>query len=106
MKLRFSILTTLVVVLGFGSEAGAQTDTETLHDFTFTVAGHSFGFMDGLDHLMYTTTWSTISLGPLGNYNSPLSATQGLIGFCLIVVAFIAMLAALSMRWKKKRATE
>jgi hypothetical protein len=97
-----SILLAMVVGLCIVSESQAQTDNETLHDFTFTVAGNSFGFMDGLDHLMYATTWSTICLGPLGTYNSPLTAIQGLVGFCLIVMTLIALLVVATVRWKKK----
>jgi hypothetical protein len=98
-----SILLALVVVLGFVSEAGAQTDCVIERDYTFTVADQRFGFIDGSDY--YTgirEPWTVIWLGTLGSPEVPFTATQGLVGFCLILSTLIIVPAVLTVRWRRR----
>lgn len=101
-----SILLALVAVLGFVNEAKACMG-EVVNNRTIVLGGNAFGFYDmrlslpGIDSI----TWTEMQLGAFGPYRVPFTAIQGLIGFCLIVVAFVAMLVGLSVRRKKKRAT-
>jgi hypothetical protein len=98
-----SILLALIVVLGFVSEAGAQTDYVTERDYTFTVADQRYGFIDGADY--YTGVrepWTVICLGPLGSPEVPFTATQGLVGFGLILATLIIVPAVLTVRWSKR----
>jgi hypothetical protein len=101
-----SILPALVVVLGFVSEAGAYSSVGIDHKYTIEIAGQTFGFMDGDAVHDSGEAWlySWIYFGPLGSINSPFTATQGLVGFCVIVVGLLAMVTVGTMRWKRKRA--
>jgi hypothetical protein len=100
-----SILLALIVVLGFVSEVGAAGPRTTC-DLSFFVGDQRIGLADWEPGtwVPLPPPWTILYLGPLGSYRIPFTATQGLVGFCLILVAFIAMLVALSVRWKKKRA--
>lgn len=94
-----SILLALVVVLGFVSEAGAEK-----YDYIVTVAGSRFGFED-LTHYSrgeMLGQYSVMRVGPFGSHEVPFTATQGLVGFCLIGVAVIALLVVATVRWKRK----
>jgi hypothetical protein len=100
-----SILLALVVVLGFVSEAGAAVVAE--HDFTVTIGGKPFGFRD----CHYTAlleglrVQSVLCLGPFGYHEIPFTATQGLVGFCMIVVGMLALVTVGTVRWKRKSST-
>jgi hypothetical protein len=94
-----STLLTLVVVLGFVSEAGAF-EWKPDHNYTFKIGQYRFGFDDGV---MVSLLWSSMHLGPFGTYNSPFTATQGLVGSCLIVTGLLALATMLTFRWKRKR---
>jgi hypothetical protein len=101
-----SILLALIVVLGFVSEAGAMASESVEHDFSFQLAGQTFGFTDGtLVGSTRSRPYSCLHLGPFGFVNVPFTATQGLVGFCLIVVTFITLLVVLSVRWKRRQST-
>jgi hypothetical protein len=110
-----SILLTLVVVLGFVNEAGvnggeaqyeggflppATMPPPTLmHDYTVRVAGQLFGFKQWQ---MNNRPSSYFYVGPFGEGNFPFTATQGLVGFCLIVLTLIALLGTFTVRWKRR----
>jgi hypothetical protein len=112
-----SILLAMVVVLGFVKEAGADAvPTRTprgnevprlrvrLDNYMALIGGKQFGIADRGDPISREPAYTTLFAGPLGNYRVPFTATQGLVGFCLIMVALIASLTALTLRWKRKRA--
>jgi hypothetical protein len=105
-----SILPVLVVMLGIVSEAGAAGVSWVMdHDYEIAIGPYHFGFADGREGngFLGQETWkpySKVGLGPLGTYNSPFTATHGLIGFCVIVVGLIALVTVFTMRWKRKRA--
>lgn len=102
-----SILLALVVVLGFVSEAGARQVGYIDYSCTVNVGEHTYGFQDcHIEHYGGFLSRSTIArLGPLGNHHVPFTATQGLVGFCFIVVGMVAMVTVFTFRWKRKRAT-
>jgi hypothetical protein len=104
-----SIVLALVVVLGFAREAGAEYKSYTTHDYSACLAGYSFGFTDGHAYVngygRLEQPWQKIHLGPFGSHNVPFTATQGLVGFCIIIVGLIALPVMVTLRWKKKRAT-
>jgi hypothetical protein len=96
----------LVVVLGFVSEAGAMASVSVEHDFSFQLAGQTFGFADGtLVGSTHSRPYSWLHLGPFGFGNVPFTATQGLVGFCVIAALLVIVPAVLTVRWKRKRAT-
>ncbi len=98
-----SILLALVVVLGFASEAVAMALVYVDNDFTISVGSQKFGFIDGtLAGDFYTRPFCRLYLGQFGIYNVPFTATQSLLGFCVIVVGMIALLATLTVRWKRR----
>jgi hypothetical protein len=104
------ILLALVVVLGFVSIAQGECVGDLLSDKTIVVSGHTIGFRDfgfrwslagnGMDDFVSTEMY----LGSLGSFEVPFTATQGLVGFCLIVVGLLALVTTLTFRWKRKRA--
>jgi hypothetical protein len=103
-----SLLLALVVVLGFVSEAGAigQPIGEVEHDYTIELNDVQWiGFEDG----GYLTIrpdgrqrFSYVWLGPLGRYSVPFTATQGLVGFCIILATLIFVPVVLSVRRRKR----
>lgn len=94
-----SILLALIVVLGFVSEARATTIEFPTHDYTVRVGQQVFGFIEWSSH------GTEMYFGPLGHCGVPFTATQGLVGVCLIVVGLIALLVtAVTFRWKRKAA--
>jgi hypothetical protein len=101
-----SILLTLVVVLGWARDASALTELETKHDYTFRVGQFTIGFSDGHACGMGGAEWdwSYIHVGPVGKRLVPFTATQGLVGFCLIVLTLIALMSAFAARWKRRAA--
>jgi hypothetical protein len=102
-----SILLALVVLLSFVSEAGAYASVSVDHDYSFRLAGYQFGFTDGFLHgSTYTRPYRWLHLGPLGFRNVGFSATQGLVGCCVIVVGLVALATALTVRWKRKTSAE
>jgi hypothetical protein len=100
-----SILLVLVVVLGFVSEAGADYSPEIACNRSITIGQLHVGFIDWVDGYNSSDHWTVLHLGPLGEYQVPFTATQGLIGFCMIVVGMVALVTVFTFRWKWKRAT-
>jgi hypothetical protein len=105
------ILLALVVVLGFVSEARAFFP-ENEHDYRITVASQCFGFTDysvqqpGMKGRERTfRLQGEIYLGPLGACPVPFTATQGLVGFCMIVIGMVALVTMFTFRWKRKSST-
>jgi hypothetical protein len=112
-----SILLALVVVLAVAREAGAehvapladeidpavylQLIAHRGHDHTINFGGHRFGFCDTRPFFPENCT---AYFGPLGTYETPFTATQVLVGFCLMVFTLIASLVVFTVRWKRKRA--
>jgi hypothetical protein len=99
-----SILLALVVVLGFVSEAGAEFVLNQ-HQCTFHYAksDNPFNGIECFGICDWLGDETEICFGPLGSCKVPFTAMQGMIGFCLIVVTFIALLVFLSVRWKRKQ---
>jgi hypothetical protein len=103
-----SILLALVVVLGFVSEVRANMYEEYVinHDYTITIGSVQMGFIDGVtidrryrpDKRMY---WSRAGIGK-SFYDVPFTATQGLIGFCLILATLIIVPVVLTVRWRRR----
>lgn len=94
----------LVIALRFAREAIAGPYEYDIpgHYYAINVCGGTFGFVDDLSHI--DSPWSSlVCLGPLGNHSVPFSATQGLIGFCVILATLIILPAVLTVRWKKKQ---
>ncbi len=98
-----SILLALVVVMGFVREAGAQ-GPELVTDCSVVIAGQPFGFITTpADISVHGIEFYTFAyLGPFGVYKVPFTATQGLIGLCVIVFVLIALVATLTLRLKRK----
>jgi hypothetical protein len=90
-----SILLALVVVLCFVRDAGAKS-------YCIWIAGNRFG-LDDVEWAKGTAQSSTAYLGPLGAHHVPLTATQGLAGFCLIMIVLIAVLVVATFRWKLRQ---
>jgi hypothetical protein len=94
-----SILLALVV-LGFASQSSAAK-------YTFRAGEQSFGFYDWKimgDVDKPLVRGSALTLGPLGNYDTPFTATQGFVGFCLILALSIIVPTVLTVRWKRRAA--
>jgi hypothetical protein len=103
-----SILLALVFVLGFCRKAGAV-------DYVFVWGEQVFGIADAevtqtLDAnenvIDEAVVASAVYFGPLGYLQVPCTATQGLIGFCVIFAMLFILPAVLTVRWKRKRAVE
>jgi hypothetical protein len=98
------ILLALVVVLGCVSVAGAHTVELTVApNYTVSNGTYSIGIGDLRANGEYVGT--QLLLGPLGNLKVHFTATQGLVGFCVIVVGMLALVTVGTMRWKRKRGT-
>jgi hypothetical protein len=100
-----SVLLALVVALGFVREAGAIPIANVNNDdYSIWWGMQRFGFHDGTSTKSDGTIvrWSFVNLGPLGSYQVPFTATQGLVGFCLIIIGLIALVTTLTVRWKRK----
>jgi hypothetical protein len=105
-----SILLALFVVLGLAREAGASLIAAGEHDFTFTVSGYSFGFVDWQDGSSIAPlgggrTWTYLHLGPLGYFEVPVTAIQGLIGSCFVLAMLIILPIAFTMQRRNRRLT-
>lgn len=100
-----SIFLTLILTLGWAQRASALTEIETKHDYTLRIGQLKIGFSEGHAYGMggREWDWSYIHVGPLGKRAVPFNATQGLVGTCLMVVAFVAFLALATVRWKRKQ---
>jgi hypothetical protein len=100
-----SILLALVVVLGFVSEARATSYGFVFREHSYTIGSgeNCVGFADGFYGLSKKERWSRIYLGRFGSREVHFSATQGLIGFCIILATLIIVPVVLTVRWKKKR---
>jgi hypothetical protein len=100
------ILPALVVLLGFINEAGANINLSTENDLVVTIGHYDFGFSDCVwfnANNRSSGRYTNAFLGPLGNHRVPFTATQGLVGFCVILALLITLPAMLAVRWKKKR---
>jgi hypothetical protein len=100
-----SILLAWVIVLGFGSqEAFSQVDPGPIvpvipiNDYTFDIGEQTFGFVD------FPNGESIVCIGPLGQIDLSFTATQGLIGFCVILTTLVVLPVVLTVRWKKRAA--
>jgi hypothetical protein len=123
-----SIRLALIVVLGFASEAGAQNINYTVgkphwdasakeisytvvkavyptHDYRFWLGDQAFGFAQWPNPGGSYPYNSCCFVGPLGECEVPFTATQGLVGFCVIVVGMVALATTLSVRWKRKQSS-
>jgi hypothetical protein len=101
-----SILLALAVVPSFVREAEAIIEVSVHDDYTIWLGTKQVGFHDGvlIDNSGIGRRWSFLRLGPLGSYSVPFTATQGLIGFIVILAMLIILPAVLTVRWIKKRA--
>src|SRR5262245_31788961 len=99
-----SILLAFVVVLGFVSEAEAKEPLYRVECYTVSIGEYSFGFIES--GMVVRPRWrsTTMCLGPLGSHEDPFTATQGLVGFCVILATLIIIPAVLTVRSKRKRA--
>src|SRR5262245_56834889 len=71
-------------------------------DFTLTLGGQQFGFR-GWDFGLNDWRRSTVCLGPLGERDVSFTATQGLVGVCLMAGLPIMLLALLMARpWRRR----
>jgi uncharacterized membrane protein (UPF0182 family) len=96
-----SILLALVVVLGFVSQASAA-------DYRIWVRGRGYGIYDWKFEFkgkVFGQGGTAVDLG-FSHFDVPFTATQGLIGFCVIVVGLLALVTVFTFRWKCKRATQ
>jgi hypothetical protein len=104
------ILLAFVAVLGFVREAGADDGLPPKHDYTISIGGYSFGFLDweydipGRDNELFrpNNARGNVCLGPLGYYKVPFTATQGLVGFCFILATLIVLPIVLTVRWRRR----
>jgi hypothetical protein len=99
-----SILLVLIVVMGCVRDVWAFSDVPE-KIYTVDVSGHRFGFIDtvfyGLTENYYKGTY--IYLGPLGTHHIPITATQGLVGFCVTAIGLIALPSVLIAKsWRRK----
>jgi hypothetical protein len=94
----------LAVVLGFASNAEAQ-DIECPEDnYTIRIGEQQFGFCQWVfdEH----NNFCVAHAGPFGEFKVPFTATQGVIGFCLIVAMLVIVPACFTVRWKKKQVAQ
>jgi hypothetical protein len=103
-----SILLALVVVLCSAQEALAFA-SYIYKDRSVEIGTYRIGFADWAPgwngEPNRPPPWTMMYGGPMGEWQVPFTATQGLVGFCLIVFVLIALLAAFAVRWKKKQAS-
>jgi hypothetical protein len=102
-----SILLAIVVVLGFVREAGAQQDIGVpVHSYTVSLGGRPFGLIeynnDPRTQQQGEPTYTVLCFGTLGSRRVPFTATQGLVGFCVIVVGVVALVTVGTVRWRRK----
>jgi hypothetical protein len=102
-----SILLALVIVLGTTAEAGAYAEERRLSkNCSIEIGEYRLGFVEWVSYwgnVRSSPYWTEMYLGPLGDYEVPFTATQGLVGFCTIVVGLIALPVVFTFRWKKKQ---
>jgi hypothetical protein len=96
-----SILIALVFVLGFATEAAArELPADAIkHKHLLKVFGCQFGFVDWIDDSTSIVVGEWV-------YPVPFTATQSLVGFCVIVVGLFALVTMLTFRWKRKAANQ
>jgi hypothetical protein len=116
------LLLALVVASSSAQQANAEFRIPTIStNRSIEIGNQRFGFTDwserreGVvwsgwpmrrDPPTYLPVGSKLHMGPLGEFNVPFSATQGLIG-CCVVVGMLAVLPALVVsRSARKRAVE
>jgi hypothetical protein len=105
-----SILLALVVVLNFVRDAGAFAPNFVAEqDHTIVVGGQTLGFRTGtwvgdidFNTFVHPRTATYAYLGPLGSHNVPFTATQGLVGFCVIVAGVIALAMVFTVLWRRR----
>jgi hypothetical protein len=100
-----SVLLALVVVLSAREVGAAGAITVDCHYIVGITDHNWFGFRD----LTYTdgvsqTSWTQVGLGPLGIHKAPFTATQGLVGSCVILAMLVIVPLVLTVRWKRKKA--
>jgi hypothetical protein len=111
MKTTAKILLAIVVALGLVKEAGAQTAASgTIRRYTVAVGEQRIGIADygwkfDMGDVETTSVWTSLQLGPFGEYKVPFTATEGLVGFCVILAILMIVPAVFAVRWKKKWAT-
>jgi hypothetical protein len=108
-----SILLALSFVFGFVSDADAKPAEPVEHWYRVRIGEHYLGFTD---HRIYKPPMKDeadriqisclLWLGPLGTHKVPFTATQNLVGCCLIAGTLIIIPIVLTVRWKKKRAAQ
>jgi hypothetical protein len=50
----------------------------------------------------YIPAGSKLHLGPLGEFEVPFTATQGLVGLCVLICLFVFVPIAFTVRWRKQ----
>lgn len=100
-----SILLTLVVMLGKAREAGA-CPPNIVENHSVIIGDYAFGFCDVEVSVPGTVygAWTQMCCGPLGDYAVPFTATQGLVGFIVIVAVLFIVPIVVVVGWKWKRA--
>jgi hypothetical protein len=105
-----SIPLAFIVVLSFVSEAAAasRADVSVKRNYTVIIAGQPFGFVDGETEYwtVHRQPYHEIRLGPLGCHEVPFTATQGLVGFCVILATLVILPLVLKARWKRKQPSQ
>lgn len=116
-----SIILALVEVLSFSVELGAQTTSQPKFKVYSSIRNpgvlsaadlrtvgyaihfdqYSVGFVDVF--IGKSLKQSLICIGPLGSYQSPFTATQGLIAFIAIVAVLVIASIAAVVGWRRKR---
>jgi hypothetical protein len=103
-----SVLLVMVVILAFVTEARAQATLDEIEavkvraDYSISLGKQKFGFCEGSNFLIdgRVLNWSRMFVGPIGSFDIPCSAIQGLVGFCLIIVVLFALITIATARWK------
>jgi hypothetical protein len=99
-----SRLLALLVVLGMARQAAAASFEipPTKNDFTVRIAGHTFGLHEP-ERFLGIHFDTTLHLGPLGRFEVPFTAIQGLIAFGIVLAASIALPVILIVRRNKSK---
>lgn len=96
-----SILLALVVVLGLPRDA-ISGQPYLVHDYSVVVGHHLYGVIDWPgEPESNTQPFTTAYFGPLGQHQVPFTATEGLVGFCVVVVGLVALVTVGTVRWKR-----
>lgn len=95
-------LVVLIAVLSAAREACAWRLKPT-HDYTVVIAGRPIGFQDyqWVSCSLEELSTNYVQLGPLGEYEIPFTATQGLVGCGLMAAMLVALPAVCWRRWRR-----